>query len=695
MKKIYLLGVTLVSLLFFGCTNNKIEAVQDTKSLKKSLLKDSDINKSNLSNSILLLGDTQEHEDFGIPVLSGTNFIDTFVTDVTRRTAQANLNELEIVKSILKQNRDKPLIHMGDFMDISCHTEFTRAIDVLSQHNKWIIMLGNHDGYYVGNFLKQEASNSWAKECDSGRFNESLEIDIKSNDFDNALKDEIDKYNNSKKVQHVRSYNKSTVIERYLSTLFRKNREVNSSLTADEYSKIFDSNHSFIDVNISLDNLTYISIKSKKENEIEGDRRERTIEYTNNQEGSFIKKIHAYVNQCKIKSDLENCNPQRSFLLQKVSLKKNVELILLDTSVYEESYSNGLLSSIYYRNSLAGNKGNLTSNGNSITEKQTEIVKRWIDENNKKNITTIFAGHHPLSKVKDLQDFFDKLPKNKPIFYISAHTHQGFWRKHKDKNSNVTELNIGSLIDSPVHYRTLQVEELDNSKINVVSELKEIKLSTVKELTGDVCKFDWLDYSLYPYADPSWQENENKSEKNIWNSEHLKLLPYLSYYLKLLETEGLQYEMNVSFYIIEDKNNAKKRDIKTRKELIAYLKRSIETLKKKLNDKEEKIDSNKDNSCIYYINNKLSSRDCSNLLYRLKKDEDKIFKNFNQKLLSTYKVCTALNAIDVDAKTSKAKVKHKKEDLDSKAYKNCNTLHDCQLFEFENRKIEKFLITDN
>jgi len=708
LKIISLITISLIVIYFIGCSSNEINPVQNIKAL--SILEDKNIDIKNLTTPIMLLGDTQEHEDFGEPTFSGTKWVDTYITDVTRRTAQANLNEIEILKAILKNNQEKPVIHMGDFLDVSCHDEFTRAINVLSQHDKWIVMLGNHDGYYVGNFLKQNISGRWAKQCDSGRFYEDLKLrDIdKSDNFENALDHEIAQYDDENKTIHVRSYNKSTVIERYLSTLFRKNREVNRSVYSN-YSKIFDENNSFIDTNATFKDFNYTSVSSIMDNH-EGNRRERVVEYRNSDSNAFIKNIYAYINQCKIKSDLSSCNPQESFLLQKVSLKENeIELILLDTSVYKTPYSDWLLSPMYHEKDLAGNKGNLTSDSDKLIGiNQLEIVKKWIKHNNKKNITTIFAGHHPLSKVSELQDFFKQdIFEDKPIFYISAHTHQGFWRKHKGDNKNVTELNIGSLIDFPVHYRTLQVERIDNSELKVFSKLKDINLFNVQLLTGYSCQSEWFNYSLYPYCKPSWQENGNKYNMNIWNSKHLSLLPYLSYYLKLLKMDNLKGDLDISFQILD---NNLTQNTKTRTELISYLEHSILNFEKKFdadrinvivdrlkvkNSILEKIDNN--NSCIkYYKKNKtLSTRDCSNLLYKLKKEENEIFKDFNQSLLSTYKICTALNAIEVDAKTSEAKVLEdeiEEDDLNNKDYRRCSTLYDCRQFEFENRKIEKIIV---
>lgn len=669
----YILHPTLVIILL-GCIGDDRYSLQSYEYLKQYI--PSDLNKTNMSMPIILLGDTQEHEDFGTAVDDGKRIIDKLVTDVTRRTVQANLNSIEIMNTILKKNREVPIVHLGDFLDVSCHDEFTRAMNVLSSHDKWVVMLGNHDGYYLGNFLKSgKTANSWASQCDSGRFYEKLNYkEPKIDNYENALLMEINEYkpNRLGKIEHVRSYNKSTVIERYLSMLFRKNKEVSSKIN---YAEIFDQNH-------TLKNNEYFSKTINITNATS--KIQRKINYTNNNKGAFIRKVYAYMNQCKFKSNLENCNSQKSFLLQKISLQENeIELILLDTSVYTKAPSNNSMWEAFkQRKELAGRVGNLTSNS---PNNQIEILAKWLKENNDRNITTIFAGHHPLETITELKDFFKEKFVSKPVLYISAHTHQGFWKKW---NNSVTELNVGSLIDAPIHYRTLQVKKLEDNKMEVFSQLKEFNLTTIDKLIGkqgkDKCK-SYTNYfnSNYSYASPEKQETDYPYNYNMWESQHLKTLPYLSYYLKLLERKEIQESQNDFNLTISAE--PKKRSF-NKLTLITYLKNSIENFKKKINNKNYKIDN--EDSCIRKVKDgKLTTQNCSRLLYVLKKDEQEIFKDFNQTFLINYKVCTALNAITIDANTSTMDIKdyNYKTDINTKWYSEVNKLYE---LEFENRKIE-------
>lgn len=180
---------------------------------------------------------------------------------------------------------------------------------------------------------------------------------------------------------------------------------------------------------------------------------------------------------------------------------------------------------------------------------------------------------------------------------------------------------------------------------------------------------------------------------DVWKSQHLILLPYLSYYLKLLETDEAQKhftDFNISFQGVRTSSDTKCTMNKI--ELIKYLKKSIQNFEKKIINKESVIKN--EGSCIKVIEGKLKTRDCSNLLYYLRRDENNMFKdtNMSKSFFSTYKVCTALNAIEIDARTSKVKLKYQDGDLNIKKYKECNSLYKCQKFEFGNRKIENLII---
>lgn len=79
-----------------------------------------------------------------------------------------------------------------------------------------------------------------------------------------------------------------------------------------------------------------------------------------------------------------------------------------------------------------------------------------------KSEVVTFSGHHPLVDwdLASKRLLAEQVEEGGAFpFYVSAHTHHGWWMQQKiNKTSTVvTELNVGSLTDAPVHYRTLSL----------------------------------------------------------------------------------------------------------------------------------------------------------------------------------------------------------------------------------------------
>jgi predicted phosphodiesterase len=656
-SKIFVLFGIVISVLLIGCANN-MHLVQSQKSISIQ----SDFNISRLSSEIILVSDTQEHESTGTATFEESQFVDKNIANVTIRTAQANIGVLPLLTKILDKN--KSIIHLGDYLDVSCLDEFDRFEKVMSKNQNLVALIGNHDGYYVGNYLSKDDMEHWSGRCDAGReYNitkENINRLYENNNSKNRLLNEYKKFldnNLSNKTSNIRVYNKATVIERYLAKKLNNNGIIfdnnDTFHNSHSYNKIYNSTK--IPGNIS-GNFKYI----------------RTINYTDVNTTNFLYKIYAKVNQCDIKSDLNNCNPQRSFLLQQVRVEKNeknnnnkkINMILIDTSVYNQACAyKGPFYAMCNSDCIAGKKG-------EVSEEQIIKIDEWIKENNENNITTIFAGHHPLHQVKQLNNYFKSIANQykKPIFYISGHTHQGYW----EQKDNVTELNIGSLIDFPIQYRTLQLADIDGD-LKIYSKLHELDKLNISSLTNKNCKQEWIDYSNNRFLDIKYQKSHDNMGYFI--SKHLSLAPHLEYYYKLIKDNNIQ-DLNISFFSSEH-NRTESFD---NEELLSYMKNSLDNFENYFEyiENENKIgyfiDNN--NSCI---TNKgtLSTQDCSRLLFKLRSSE----KLFEKKYLD-YHICSLLNASEEDAKNTKV------------SNRDC-TLYDCSLDDKFNRQIEKLILKFN
>jgi hypothetical protein len=98
-----------------------------------------------------------------------------------------------------------------------------------------------------------------------------------------------------------------------------------------------------------------------------------------------------------------------------------------------------------------------------ITAQQLGIVAEWIEEWRERDPQTqiVLMGHHPFSALtRRAQRGMDQLrAAGQVLLYVSAHTHHGNYLPHPDDDVGWLELNIGSVVDWPLEFRSLQLIE--------------------------------------------------------------------------------------------------------------------------------------------------------------------------------------------------------------------------------------------
>ncbi|MGH7773249.1 MAG: metallophosphoesterase [Candidatus Binatia bacterium] len=124
----------------------------------------SSVDEVQISRKVLLLGDTQLHDFYGAPIfLAGEVAQD--ISGVAIRPAQKRLFGSELLKRVIKWNKKSenlPIIHMGDAIDVSCRTEWGRFIKLMEPpgiRTEWVLVPGNHDGYFEGIIYPEEDEN--------------------------------------------------------------------------------------------------------------------------------------------------------------------------------------------------------------------------------------------------------------------------------------------------------------------------------------------------------------------------------------------------------------------------------------------------------------------------------------------------------------------------------------------------------
>ena len=158
----------LAGLLFSGCSTKLLQTEYEFK--KKG---------EPQTVAIAVIADTQIHESRGEPSRPFGKAGDEFIA-VTVRTAQQTVGQNDLLLRALEQSKARAMVlHLGDAMDVSCHTEWKDFTAVMqlgrggAGPNTWVFAPGNHDGYMVGNLALEESGmyvrDYWRNVCNAGR----------------------------------------------------------------------------------------------------------------------------------------------------------------------------------------------------------------------------------------------------------------------------------------------------------------------------------------------------------------------------------------------------------------------------------------------------------------------------------------------------------------------------------------------
>lgn len=378
-----------------------------------------------LTAPVTFVGDTQEHEIGGLPSRAINGFVDA-MNPVTIRPPQQALFGRQYFQKIAKDSESRPLIHLGDVLDISCLSEWNRYESIFkSMKQPWAIAPGNHDGIMHGIFNVRDNKHK--------KLAGAFAWDIECRQFD-----QNDKHRYGENFAHLMS--SDLFITRYVSAL--------------------------------PVNLTRADI----------------IDYRDDKSNSFVRRLFG-----RIVSRDGNCSPtcgdfSRSYLVQKLKLpaapgaKANTYLILLDTTQWGPDNSFDAPEDMSFRPksisaSVALATGINPGNRGNMLDEQFAAV-RDVMKGDGDDSVYIIAGHHPFDKFTDgaKTKFISTFSTLKhPVVYISAHTHTGFWARHKIGDREILELNINSLADWPIAFRTLSFST--NADISIIRVHSFLKIS--------------------------------------------------------------------------------------------------------------------------------------------------------------------------------------------------------------------------
>jgi hypothetical protein len=161
----------------------------------------------------------------------------------------------------------------------------------------------------------------------------------------------------------------------------------------------------------------------------------------------------------QVRAKVSTAQPWSSYLMQKINIGATpcardderctqLALILIDTSTYS--------SQPLFVRRPAGTFASLSS-------EQWPVLRTWMSHAADPT-KFVVAGHHALSNFsrEERRELVNLLCDSDALLYVSAHTHVGYWRRWScDSGASLLELNVGSVLDWPSHFRELVVLQSD------------------------------------------------------------------------------------------------------------------------------------------------------------------------------------------------------------------------------------------
>lgn len=365
-----------------------------------------------LTDPIIVVGDTQEHETTGFPLIDNDGAVDEYV-EVAQRPPEQPLFGRRLGEWVLLSHPDEPLLHMGDVLDMSCRSELDRIWRLAASARAPIAVLpGNHDGLLFGIFnvplidvADGAGQHAWHRGCQRGA---------------GAATSRTGEGKAESPVVDRRAF-----ITAYLETL-----AVNPT---------------------PVSGLTPVPAGGTVR-----------ISWSNPRPDPYIEAVEARLQDGDAYAN--------SFLAQKLRLPRapgaprGVIVIGLDTNQVDALV--GTLDTI--RSLSPGDIGHVRAD-------QLSAVRPWIDAARQQGDLVVFAGHHNWNRLSfatrlRLAQQFDAI--DHPLVYLSAHTHEGFWAMHWVGTRQLLELNVSSLSDWPIAYRRLRFAyDASTRRLKVIGEL--------------------------------------------------------------------------------------------------------------------------------------------------------------------------------------------------------------------------------
>jgi len=352
-----------------------------------------------LSRQVALIADSHAHYLYGTPTVIQTNVADWFSASAIR-PPQADLWGWRFLRWTLGAiHADVPIIHLGDVSDISCASEFEHFLEEMARvqgRKRWVYAPGNHDGFFYGNYDGATTPASlWGQACAG-----SAPLD------------------------------KAGVVSGYLGALKKQGSVSEPDPGFKQFAQQFTGQEA--------GKFAY---------------RRQGAEWAYFQRAAWhVRRDERWGSWIAQEVDLSwseapDRPPARrvyAILIDSAAYTKRPELLPLDNIP--------VLGTVFAPN--AGLRGD-------IPPDEIDAISEWLADAQRENALVFIAAHHPLAALTDGSR--EKLGAlrakhgNNVILYASAHDHGGKWIVNAGDSTQWLELNVGSLLDSPMEFRYLQV----------------------------------------------------------------------------------------------------------------------------------------------------------------------------------------------------------------------------------------------
>lgn len=362
-----------------------------------------------LTEPIIAIGDTQEHEATSIPLVDNDNALDAYI-DVTQRPPEQPLFGRRIMEWVFKAHPDSAYLHLGDVLDLSCQSEAQRMQHLFkAAPPRGALLPGNHDGLMFGIYgydvlgaATDEGARKWNTACRRGIEGDDTPV---STDAVQSRPESAEAGKGSRR----------------------------AALTKRDFIALYVEG-------LRADPKRFPGLSRVAQHGIQ------RISWRHPDKESYLGGIEAVLIEGPLYAD--------SFIAQRLKLPaapgatRGVVVIALDTN------QAGPLVHTWdvLRGRSPGSRGH-------VRPDQVLAVRKWVTEAVRAGDLVVFAGHHNWGSLGQtsrllLGGLMSMLPH--PLAYLSAHTHRGFWAVHRVAiDRPLLELNTSSLSDWPIAYRRI------------------------------------------------------------------------------------------------------------------------------------------------------------------------------------------------------------------------------------------------